>query len=177
MYKKINKILKLLTSTLFVVVIILAILLVGVRVLGLQVYTVLSGSMEPAYHTGSIIYVKDVEPLELEVDDVITYKLTSNMTATHRIVEVIPDESNPENVQFRTKGDANDTADKKLVSGDNVIGSPVFTIPYLGYLAVNIQQPPGIYAAIAVSAAVILFVMLVDILTDDKEKSSNKEEK
>ena len=39
-------------------VVLLAVLLVGVRLFGLQVYTVLSGSMEPAYPVGSLIYVK-----------------------------------------------------------------------------------------------------------------------
>ena len=44
---------------------IMAILLVGVRVIGLNVYTVLSGSMEPTYHTGSLIYVKKVDYKDL----------------------------------------------------------------------------------------------------------------
>ena len=37
-------------------VVLLALALVGVRLLGFQVYTILSGSMEPTYHVGSIIY-------------------------------------------------------------------------------------------------------------------------
>lgn len=34
--------------------------------LGLQVFTVLSGSMEPTYHTGSLIYVKKVDPYTIK---------------------------------------------------------------------------------------------------------------
>lgn len=34
----------------------LAIALAGVRLFGLEPYCVLSGSMEPTYHTGSLIY-------------------------------------------------------------------------------------------------------------------------
>ena len=50
------------TTVLVSLVVILAILLVGVRVVGLTPYVVLSGSMEPTYHTGSLIYVKKVDP-------------------------------------------------------------------------------------------------------------------
>ena len=41
------------SSILVALVVLLALLLVGARLFGLQVYTVLSGSMEPTYHTGS----------------------------------------------------------------------------------------------------------------------------
>ena len=46
------------STALVVLVVILALLLVGARLVGLQVFTVLSGSREPTYHTGSLIYVK-----------------------------------------------------------------------------------------------------------------------
>ena len=62
---KIKKIWDVFTSILVAIVVIMAILLVGVRVIGLNVYTVLSGSMEPTYHTGSLIYVKKVDYKEL----------------------------------------------------------------------------------------------------------------
>ena len=53
------------SSILVALVVLLAIALVGVRLFGLQVYTVLSGSMEPTYHTGSLIYVKRVDPFTI----------------------------------------------------------------------------------------------------------------
>lgn len=168
------KILKFISSALFTITIVLAVLLVGVKLLGLQVYTVLSGSMEPEIHTGSLIYVREIEPTKLEKGDIITYRISGNMTATHRIVEVISDESNPDNVQFRTKGDANDMVDPSPIDGDAVIGTTIFSVPYLGYLAVYMQHPPGIYLVIAISAAIILFVIAVDMLTDGKNKSLNK---
>lgn len=71
--KTIRKIWDGITTILVVMVVLLAIALVGVRVVGLQVYTVLSGSMEPAYPTGSVIYVKEVDYKTLEVGDPITF--------------------------------------------------------------------------------------------------------
>lgn len=61
MSKTVKKIWNTVTSVLVAVVVILALLLVGARVVGLQVFTVLSGSMEPTYHVGSLIYVKKVD--------------------------------------------------------------------------------------------------------------------
>lgn len=172
MKKIMGKVIKVTSSTLLALIVTLAVLLVGVRLFGLQVYFVMSGSMEPNYKTGSLIYVKDIDTSELEVNDVITFKLSQNTTATHRIIEVIPNEENSNELFFKTKGDANNAPDGSLVDAKDIIGIPVFTIPYLGYLASFIQQPPGMYIALAVGMIVILFVFIADLLTDDKNKQN-----
>lgn len=55
------------STVLVVIVVVVALLLVGARLFGLQVYAVLSGSMEPTYHVGSVIYVEPVDPSEVKV--------------------------------------------------------------------------------------------------------------
>lgn len=150
--------------------VILAIVLVGVRFCGLKVYTVLSGSMEPTYHTGSLIYVKDVDYTQLQAGDVITYMLNEDTVATHRIVEVVPDETDLSVLRYRTKGDANTAVDGGLVHYKNVIGSPVFTIPYLGYVANYIQNPPGTYITISVGAVLLLLLFLPELFGSDKKE-------
>jgi len=172
--KAIKKIWNAITTLIVAAVVVLAILLVAVRLFGLQVYTVLSGSMEPTYHVGSLIYVQKVDPFELEAGDVITFMLDEDTVATHRIVEPVPDETDSSVVRFRTKGDANDAEDGSLVHYKNVIGSPVFTIPKLGYLANYIQNPPGTYVAIAVGAIIIMLVFLPDLFEDDKKKKGEE---
>ena len=173
MTRTFKKIWKCITSVLVALVVIVALLLVGARLIGLQVFTVLSGSMEPTYHVGSLIYVKDVDPFELESGDVITFMLDENTVATHRIVEVVPDEEDDSVVRFRTKGDANDSVDGSLVHYKNVIGSPVFTIPYLGYAVSYIQNPPGTYVAISAGAILLLLVFLPDLFDGDKKKKKD----
>ena len=166
------------TSLLVILVVIGAMLLGGVRILGYQVFTVLSGSMEPVYHTGSLIYVKDVDYRDLGEGDVITFMLNEDTVATHRIVGVVPDEEDPSVVRYRTKGDANDAEDGALVHYKNVIGSPVFTIPYLGYVANYIQNPPGTYIAISAGAVLMILVVLPDLLgSDEEEKKTEKPKK
>lgn len=153
------------TSVLVASIVILAILLVGVRLTGLQVYSVLSGSMEPAYPVGSLIYVKDVDTARLGVGDVITFRLDENTVATHRITEVVSGET--DTPRFRTKGDANEVEDGALVREQDVIGTPVFTIPWLGYAASFLQHPPGRYLAISAGGVLLLMVLLPDLLASD----------
>lgn len=176
--KTVKKIWNAITSLLVILVVIGAMLLGGVRILGYQVFTVLSGSMEPVYHTGSLIYVKDVDYRDLGEGDVITFMLNEDTVATHRIVGVVPDEEDPSVVRYRTKGDANDAEDGALVHYKNVIGSPVFTIPYLGYVANYIQNPPGTYIAISGGAVLMILVFLPDLLgSDEEEKKTEKPKK
>ena len=174
MNRKLKIGLKVASSTLLILVVLLAILLVGVKFVGIDVLTVLSPSMEPKYPTGSLIYLVDVDPAELEVEDVITFKISENKTATHRIKEIIPDENDPGILRFRTKGDNNDTYDGSLVEVEEIEGKVIFCIPYLGYLATYIQRPPGLYVAIVVALAMIFFVMIVDTVTDDKKGNTKK---
>ena len=164
MSKTFKKIWNLITTLIVIAAVLLAVLLVGVRLAGLQVFTVLSGSMEPTYHTGSLIYVKKVDAAKLSEGTVITFMLDEDTVATHRIVGVVPDEDEPGVVRYRTKGDANEAEDGGLVHYKNVIGTPVFSIPGLGYLANYIQHPPGTYVAVSAGAAVLLLMFLPELI-------------
>ena len=161
-------------STILVVfVVLLAVLLVGGRLLGLKLYTVLSPSMEPTYRVGSVIYVKPVDPLTVEEGQAITFRLDGSTVATHRVIEVVRDNGA---VRFRTKGDANASPDGSAVEAGSVIGVPVFTVPYLGYVVNYIQHPPGLYVAVAAVAVLLLLTILPDRSggrKTDKEKGGS----
>ena len=170
MDRSLKKIWNVVSSILVAAVVLLALLLVGARIVGLQVFTVLSGSMEPTYHTGSLIYVKKVDPYTIEVGQPITFMLNEDTVATHRVVGIVPDEDDPTVIRFRTKGDANEAEDGGLVHYKNVLGTPIFSIPYLGYAADYIQHPPGMYVAISAGAVLLLLVFLPDVFADGKDK-------
>lgn len=176
MKEHIRRIWNAVTTLIVAAVIVLAVLLVGLRFVGFQIYTVLSGSMEPAYQTGSLIYVREVETEDLREGDVITFRLSGSTIATHRIVELVADEDDPNIVRFRTKGDANDVVDGSLVDPAAVLGSPVFTIPQLGFLASYIQQPPGSYMAISAGAVLVLLVFLPDLIFAGDFKKGKREQ-
>ena len=157
------------------ILLILAVLLAGVRLVGLRPLTVLSGSMEPTYHVGSLIYVKSVDYRGLKAGDVITFMLDEDTLATHRIVEVVPDEEDPATLRYRTKGDANEAEDGSLVHYKNVVGTPVFTIPKLGYVASYIQNPPGTYVALSAGAVLLLLMFIPDLFAPEEPKKSQAE--
>ena len=175
MSKTIKKIWNWSSGVLVGIVVLLAVALVGVRLIGLEPYVVLSGSMEPTYHVGSLIYVKSVDYKDLKVGDPITYMVSQDTVVTHRIIEVLVDEEDPNTLRYFTQGDANSVADGTSVHYKNIIGKPVFSIPYLGYVSNYIQNPPGKYIAISGGAILILLVFLPDIFSDEDKKKKSEQ--
>lgn len=169
MNKTVKKIWNVVTWFLVLVVLVGAVLMVGVRVVGLTPYAVLSGSMEPTYQVGSLIYVKEAEPSEIKVGDPITFVMNKDLVvATHRVIGI-----DTENQQFFTKGDANESPDAGGVYFPNLIGKPLFTIPYLGFFSHWITNPPGMYIGIAGGIILMILVLLPDAL-DKADKMEKK---
>lgn len=168
--RKIKKIWNGITTVLLAIALVFAILIWGLRLVGMDVYIVQSGSMEPELHVGALVYVSKVDTNELAAGDIITYRLSDGETlSTHRIIEVVQENGAP---AFRTKGDANEFEDSNLVASQSVVGKVRFSIPELGYFVTNIQQPPGTYYAFCVVAGLLVLTILPDILFE--EVSSNK---
>ena len=173
MPKKVKKIWDTVTTTLVILVVIFAIFLMGSRLVGLQVFNVISGSMEPTYSVGDLLYVKTVDPDSVRVGDPITFVLNEDLVvATHRVVGI-----DKENRQFTTKGDANGTEDAAPVHFNNLIGVPVFAIPLLGYVSAYIQSPPGMYVAIGLGIILLAVVFLPDVFKKKAETNGQEEEK
>lgn len=159
-------------STVFVTLILVcAVFLLGSRIMGYRVFNVISGSMEPTYSVGDLLYVKETDPNNIKVGTPITFVMNESLVvATHRVVEV-----DTAKQHFITKGDANDVADAAPVHFKNVVGVPKFSIPKLGYVSDFIQNPPGMYIAVIIAAALIIIVFLPDFVKK-KEKDENKDE-
>ena len=171
MPKKLKKIWDTVTTALVVLVVVFAVFLMGSRLVGLQVFNVISGSMEPTYSVGDLLYVKTVDPDSVRVGDPITFVLNEDLVvATHRVVDI-----DAENRQFTTKGDANKSEDAAPVHFNNLIGVPVFAVPLLGYVSAYIQSPPGMYVAIGLGVALLAAVFLPDLLTKKEKKEENQE--
>ena len=157
---KLKRVWSIVSSILVGVVVLAAALLAAARLTGVQLYTILSGSMEPTYHVGSLICVKKVAPEEVQVGDPITFVLDDTLVvATHRVIEIEQDDDGA--FRYRTKGDANPTPDgEEGVHQNNLLGKPFLTIPYLGYAANYVQHPPGMYVAIAAAVVILLLGFL-----------------
>ena len=173
MKKTMKKIGNIASTVLVVVMVLCAVFLMGSRLLGFQVFTVISGSMEPSYSVGDLIYVKKADPSTIQVGDPITFILNENLVvATHRVIRV-----DAENQHFYTQGDANETPDASPVHFKNVIGVPQFSIPLLGYVSDFIQNPPGMYITLAAGTVMIILVYLPDMIAKKKKELDEKEEK
>ncbi len=159
MNEKLKRIWNIASTVLVIFVVICAIFLMGSRLLGFRVFTVVSGSMEPKYNTGDLIYVKEVDPESVKVGDVITFVVNEDLVvATHRVIRI-----DQENRRFYTKGDANELEDTSPVHFNNLIGAPKFSVPLLGYVSTFVQNPPGMYIAIAAAVLLIAAVFLPDL--------------
>ena len=168
--KQYAKIWDVVSTVLVSLVVVFAVLLMGSRMMGYQVFNVISGSMEPTYSVGDLIYVKAVDPDSVQVGDPITFVLNEDLVvATHRVIRI-----DAENRHFYTKGDANETADAAPVHFNNLIGVPKFSIPLLGYVSDYIQQPPGMYVAIGVVAVLFAGAFLPDLFQKKTDKEENQ---
>ena len=169
--KKVKRIWDAVTTVLVVIVVIFAVFLMGSRMMGLQVFNVISGSMEPTYSVGDLLYVKTVDPDSVKVGDPITFVLNEDLVvATHRVVAI-----DSQNRQFTTKGDANKSEDVAPVHFNNLIGVPIFSIPLLGYVSAYVQSPSGTYVAISLGVLLLAAVFLPDMLFRDEEKKEKQE--
>ncbi|MGM0902155.1 MAG: signal peptidase I SipW [Bacillota bacterium] len=165
--KKVLRIISsLITSVLFLLLIFMVFVVISSKAsggepqfLGYQLKTVLSGSMEPTFKTGSIIAVEPVEdPTALKKDDVITYMQEGGELVTHRIVEVI---NNNDQTMYQTKGDNNEDLDSQLVLSQNVVAKYTdVAIPYLGYLIDFAKSSKGM-AILLITPGVLLILYSV----------------
>ncbi|MCC8073282.1 MAG: signal peptidase I, partial [Clostridiales bacterium] len=152
------------TTFIIAVIVISALAFIFVKVAGIDVLTIESESMTPKYPYKSVIFVKEVNPVNIEEGDVITFVSDSEGTlVSHRVVEI--DKSTR---HFTTKGDANSSNDPKAVSWDNVVGKVVFGVPKLGFLFDNISENKNVWIIVL---GVILFIsVVVDIIEKHKRK-------
>jgi signal peptidase len=165
MKDSLKKIWNIISTALVVLMVLCAVFLMGSRLMGYECYTVISGSMEPKYMVGDLIYVKEVDVNSIKAGDDITFILNEDLVvATHQVVRV-----DAENQRFYTKGLANEIEDQDPVHFNNVIGVPQFSIPKLGYVSDFVQNPPGMYITIGVGIVLILLVFVPDMIAKKKE--------
>lgn len=165
MIKALKTIWNIVSNLLVLLIVLSAIFLMGSRLIGYQCYTVISGSMQPKYKVGDLLYVKDVDVNTIKVGDDITFILNEDLVvATHQVVRV-----DAENQHFYTKGLANEIEDSEPVHFNNVIGIPQFSIPKLGYVSDFVQNPPGSYITIGAGILLILLVFVPDMVGKKKK--------
>lgn len=113
-------------------------------VFGYKNFIVLSGSMEPTLNVGDIVFVK--KDTDIKVDDIIAFRI-ENGVVTHRVIEII--EKDGEKL-YKTKGDANNTADDEFIRLSDIEGKYSFKIWYIGNIILFLKTKTGIGLLIAI---------------------------
>lgn len=127
---------------------------------------VVSGSMEPAIQTGSMVFIDmDYQASDVVERDIIAFDANGIMV-THRVKEMTEE-------GFVTKGDANTDPDPATVSADRYMGRVIMWIPWIGYATKFLSLIQG---KVLVIAAFISIVLIYSLLgkeeTDGTEKNT-----
>lgn len=151
-----------------------AFFLMGVRTFGgLRPFSVQTGSMDPVYSVGTLVYVKKCTLADIKPGDDVTFTINEDLdVATHRVYSV-----DIKNGSFVTYGVANKKENGEFIldgnrDGRNLVGKVIFSLPYLGYVSDFIMRPPGSY--ITIILLVTFFVLNIIFDNAEKEKSQSE---
>ena len=158
-----KKILKIVLNVILIIILVFLVLLLLLPIVGINNKVVVSGSMEPNIHVGSLIYIKQVNFNNLNVGDVITYSL-GDTTITHRIISIDYD-----SLTCITKGDANESIDLSAVSSSQIVGKVFLTIPILGYIVYFIKQ--NLVLIIGLIITIVLIIVLIKLIKNYKKEN------
>lgn len=140
------------------------------RLFGYEIFNVVSGSMEPEIPVGSLVYVEQADPEEIQEGDVIAFN-SIHSVITHRVVRNRQVEG-----QFVTKGDANAGEDINTVPHANLIGRVKYHFPVVGNLMVLYTSTMGKMYVICFAACGAMLNMLASRLRDRRKTKAAESE-
>ncbi|CCQ33337.1 signal peptidase I [Halorhabdus tiamatea SARL4B] len=131
--------------------------------------------MSPSIDAGAVVLVSDVPADRIEREDVITYVESENAGSTTRVTHRVVDiETADDQLQFRTKGDANDNPDEQLVAASNVVGVVQFHVPLIGYLIAFAGSTTGLVTLVVVPATLLVVSEMWSLYTDVTESEEGE---
>jgi len=139
-------------------------------IFGYKPFIVLSGSMETKIHRGDLIFVKEIDPISLSLEDVIAFRDAEDTITTHRIIDIVDKDGI---TYFITKGDNNSSQDQNLVEYEDVEGIYVGRIPNVGNIMNSLSEPTIVM--ILGLGITIIFVVGYSI-SNKKIKDAEREE-
>lgn len=134
---------------------------------------VLTDSMVPEIYSGDLIICHTVEADEVKVNDVISFfDPAGNGTSivTHRVVEVV---SGNGELEFRTKGDNNNTEDKMLVPAESLVGLYQMRIAGLGNIAMFMQTSTGLIVCVVLPIVLLVAYDMIRRRIYEKKKDDD----
>ncbi|KAF1826440.1 signal peptidase I [Dissoconium aciculare CBS 342.82] len=124
------------------------------------IVVVLSGSMEPAFQRGDLLFLWN-RGQETQVGEVVVYNVRGkDIPIVHRVIRRFGGGTEP--LQLLTKGDNNAADDTELYARgqsyldrkEDVVGSVAGYVPYVGYVTILLSDYPWLKTAMLVFMAV-----------------------
>ena len=125
---------------------------------------VLTDSMYPDIHAGD----------DVQVGDTIAFfdpASNSGAIVTHQVIEIVEEEDGVK--KFRTKGTANNTADKKLVEYEDLVGIYQMRIPGAGNVAMFMQTTAGLIVCVICPLLLLIGYDMIRRKKYDKAKKQD----
>lgn len=126
---------------------------------GLGISVVYSGSMEPTYSPGDLVFVTKADVYVK--DDIVVFQ-RHEKAVMHRLLSVSGN-------TVITKGDANNVADDPISLSD-IKGKVVFTIPWVGHIIRWIKSPLGIGIILAIAFLLFELSFICEKLEQRKKR-------
>ena len=149
-----------------------------ISIFNYRMFTVASGSMEPKYMIGAVLFSKDVEASKVKVGDAITYLGktgdVANKVITHEVVDIEKDENGK--YIFHTKGLTNLIEDP-IVYEEQLYGIVIHKAFLLSIVYKIISTPVGFYAFIIIPIMYIIGSEIIASALERKEEELKKRKK
>ena len=133
---------------------------------------VTSESMSDTLERGHLLVLQKQAPEDIHVGDIIVYNADWHTQApvVHRIIEIYEVDGE---IRYRTKGDANTSADPSYRVYEDIVGVVILAIPFIGNITLFLQQP-GVLPVIVV-LLIILMIIPEFLPKKDEEKEVEEE--
>lgn len=139
-----------------------------------RMFTVASGSMEPRYVVGDVLFAKTAKPEEIKVGDAISYLgrqgSFNDMVITHEVVSIEQDVEG--NYIYHTRGLTNIVEDP-IVYYDQVYGVIIHKGVILSFIYKIVASKYGIFLFIILPLLYIIGSEMISFMLDKEEKRRN----
>ncbi|MCB7305932.1 signal peptidase I [Bariatricus massiliensis] len=142
------------------------------KYIGYRTFVILTDSMEPTIPVGSLVISKKIDnPENIKVNTIISFRVDrfgDDTVFTHYFKKRQIDETGRE--RYFTIAENADRYDDYVTYREDVLGTYVFHVPYIGKFVLFLQSPFAL-----IELGIILFILLINRLLWDKFDREEKE--
>lgn len=137
---------------------------------GFRIFAVATGSMEPVYHVGDVILVKNIDVNKIKVGDDVTYlgmeSSFKDKVITHRVKKIIEKDGS---ISFLTQGVATTSVDP-LVSSSQIYGKVAKKLVIFSFFHSITSKPSGFFILIILPLMILIGSEIVQTLLEKSSK-------